>query len=238
MENYILYRYKEWLKTREGSFLKQLTKIPVGAIVLLSFLLVTLIAMLVVVLVSKGEGDYMILSYILMGAEVTLGIIITIYSEKILISHSKKNFVEYKTKCNELGEFLIEHGLTIDFVPRLIESYNDRISEIEEMIKHKHEAVNKFMEMLLIPISAIILGAMLDKDISVSDTLELGILGMFIVFLIYGVIVFTMFLYDVVMRMPEDKYRQIAADLQSFLDFKECEKPSEQISSKDLIQQT
>lgn len=238
MENYILYLYKEWLKTREGGFLKQLTKLPVGAIVLLSLLLVTLIAMLVVVLVPKGEGDYMILSYVLMGAEVALGIIITIYSEKFLISHSKKNFVKYKTRCNELGGFLIGNGLTIDFIPRLIENFNDRISEIEETIKHKHEAVNKFMEMLLIPISAIILGAMLDKDISVSDTLEFGLLGLLIVFLIYGVIVFATFLYDVVMRMPEDKYRQIAADLQSFLDFKKCEKPSEQISSKDLIQQT
>ncbi len=235
MENYILYRYKEWLKTREGNLLKQLSSLTVGAIILLTSLFVTLLAILVVaVLLPTGETIYTNLSFILMGIEVILITITSIYSEKIQIAHSKKNFKNYKVKCNELGDFLIENGLTSDFVPMLIERLNTKISEIEQMIKHKHEAVNKFMEMLLIPISAIILGAMLDKETSILETFGIGISGLLIVFLIYGIIILTLFLYDIVMRIPEEKYKQFISDLQGFLDFEECEKNYKKVLLEDV----
>ena len=50
MENYIFYRYKEWLKARDGNLLKQVSKLTIGAIILLSLLFVVLITMFVFIL--------------------------------------------------------------------------------------------------------------------------------------------------------------------------------------------
>lgn len=229
MENYIFYRYKEWLKARDGSLLKQVSKLTIGAIILLSLLFVVLITMFVFILLSKVKSEYINIAYILMGVEGIIIIITSIYSERIQVIHSKKNFINYKAKCKEMEDFLTENSLPIEFVPFLIERFNDRISKIEEMIKHKHEVVNKFMEMLLIPVSALILGAMLDKEMPVTETLELGLLGFLIVFLIYAVIIFMLFLYDTIMRFPENKYKQFISDWQDFLDFKEYERIGKQV---------
>lgn len=209
--------------------LKQVSKLTIGTIILLSFLFVVLITMFVFILLSKVKSEYINIAYILMGVEGIIIIITSIYSERIQIIHSKKNFINYKAKCKEMEDFLKENSLSVEFVPFLIERLNDRISKIEEMIKHKHEVVNKFMEMLLIPVSALILGAMLDKEMPVTETLELGLLGFLMVFLMYAVIIFMLFLYDTIMRFPENKYKQFISDWQDFLDFKEYERIGKQV---------
>ena len=64
MENYIFYRYKEWLKARDGSLLKQVSKLTIGAIILLSLLFVVLITMFVFILLSKVKSEYINIAYI------------------------------------------------------------------------------------------------------------------------------------------------------------------------------
>lgn len=235
MENYIFYCYKKWLKKTEDSILKQISKLPVGATILLSFLILSLIAIIVFVIMSEFDQKWINWAYVSIGVESVVIIITSIYSEKNQITYSKKNFEKYKERCGKLEGFLTHNGITKKFIPTLIERYNAKISEIEEMIRRKHEAVNKFMEMLLLPISALILGAMLDKDTSVSETLVLGGYGMIIVFLIYGLIVFMLLLYDAIMRIPENKYKQFVADLQSFLDIEKCREACEEALSGDNV---
>ena len=187
------------------------------------------------VIMAKFERSYINLAYVFISIESVIVIITSIYSEKMQITHSKKNFEQYKDKCKALKVFLMENGITNNFVPTLIERYNAKISEIEEMIRRKHEAVNKFMEMLLIPISALILGAMLDKDTSVSETFVLGSYCMIIVSFIYVLIVFMLFLYDAIMRIPENKHKQFVADLQSFLDIEKCSEACEEVISENNV---
>lgn len=222
MENYIFYCYKEWLEAKEGNLFKQLSRLTVCAVILLVLLFATLIALLVVFSLSISGITYTYLAYILMGVEVVLGIIISIYSEKFQIAHSRKNLKNYEDECNDLENLLSENYISLNFISTLIERYEGKIRRIEERIDHKHNSINKFMEMLLIPTSAIIIGAMLDKEDTAAETLSLGISGLLIVFFIYGAIIFALYLYDIVMRIPEGKYKQFVTDLQSIIDFKEC----------------
>lgn len=235
MENYIFYCYKKWLKETEDSILKQISKLPVGATILLSFLILSLIAIIVFVIMSEFDQKWINWAYVSIGFESVVIIITSIYSEKNQITYSKKNFENYKNRCSKLEEFLSQYGITNNFIPTLIERYNAKISEIEELIKRRHEVVNKFMEMLLIPISALILGAMLDKDTSIPETLLLGGRGLIIISLVYGIIVFMLFLYDAIMRIPENKYKQFVADLQSFLDIEKCSEACEEVLSEDNV---
>ncbi len=223
MENYIYYCYKKWLKENEGSLRIQISKLDVVAIILLFSLLATLIGLFVILSFAIAGCNYQIWAYILMALEFILTIGLSIYCEKKQVSHSQKNLSNYISDCNNLKKFLSQNQITIKVIPKLVERYNSIICDIEEKIDRKHNSINKFMEIMLIPGSVLILGAMLDKEITVSETLGIGISGLLILFFIYGVILFGLFLYDVIMRIPENTYKQLVSDLQSILDFEECE---------------
>lgn len=228
MENFLLYCYKEWLKEKDGNIFKQISKLTVGAIILLSLLLVTLIAFFVILGRSlegkNNSGATLILSVVY----VILCITTSIYCEKYQVKHSKQGLENYKKDCNDMmKKVLSKYGFTGSFIPTLIDRFNAMINRIDEKIKTKHEHFNKFFEMLLIPISVIILGALLDKGTDSTDTLGLGLSGLLIILMIYAVAFFILFVYDFVMRLPQGKYKEFVTDLQSILDFKECKDASE-----------
>lgn len=223
MENYIYYCYKNWLKKKEGSLIKQISKLKVGAIILLSLLLATLIGLFVILSLAIGGVMCQKWAFIFMALETVLIIILSIYCEKTQVSNSNKNLLNYKEDCNNLKAYLLQNNISIKIIPRLIERYNAKINTIEEKIEHKHNFVIKFVELLLIPVSALILGAMLDKKITISDTLSIGITGLICLCFIYGLIIFALYLNDVVMRYPESTYKQLVSDLQSIVDFEECQ---------------
>lgn len=226
MENYIFYCYKKWRKKREGSIYKQISGLTIGAIVLLVLLLSGLIGFFVllgysIAGVEKVDSTFIL---ILSVAYTALCIIVSIYSENYQVKHSKKSLKNYKKYCNNMKKkVLINRGIPEEFIPTLIERFNVLINGIDEKIKSKHEHFNKFFEMLLIPISIIVLGALLEKGINATETLGLGLSGTLIILIIYAIAFFVLYLYDFVMRFPQNKYREFVTDLQSILDFKKCE---------------
>lgn len=241
MEHYILYCYKEWLKEKDGSIFKQISKLPVMAIILLALLLVVLIIFFVILgrsIAGEGENDTTA-TLILSVVYVALCIITSIYYEKYQVKHSKQSLENYKEYCNDMMKIvLMKYGFSETFIPTLIERFNTMINEIDEKIKTKHEHFNKFFEMLLIPISVIVLGALLDKEGNAAVTLGLGLSGILVILIIYAVAIFVLFVYDFVMRLPQGKYKEFVTDLQSILDFKECKNVSDSDGNIDTSPST
>ena len=224
MENRMLYCYKEWLEKRYGNTFKRIFKLPVAAIILLALLLFGLMGFLFLLMCSVAGEKYSTETLVLSGVYIVLCIITSIYCEKYQVKHSKQSMKNYKKYCEDMmKDVLGQYGFSENFIPTLIERFNTMINEIDEKIKTKHEHFNKFFEMLLIPISAIILGALLDKSDNTNETLGLGLSGIIVILLIYAVAVFVLFLYDFVIRFPQGKYKEFVTDLQSILDFKGCE---------------
>lgn len=239
MENYIFYCYKEWLQQREGNILKQISKLTVWAIILLVLLLGILIVFFVILSRSIAGKDDSIATLILSVIYVILCIITSIYYEKYQVKHSKQGLENYKEYCNDMMEkVLVKYGFSENFIPTLIERFNTMINEIDEKIKTKHEHFNKFFEMLLIPISIIVLGALLDKEGNAAETLGLGLSGILVILIIYAVAIFVLFVYDFVMRLPQGKYKEFVTDLQSILDFKECKNVSDSDGNVDTSPST
>lgn len=225
MENLIFYCYKGWLKQREGGVIKQVSRLTAFAIVLLCFLLGSLIAFFVLLGRSIAGNDDPLAILILSAWYVMLCTITSIYCEKYQVNNSKQSIEDYKKYCNEMmNEVFNINGFSEDFIPILIERFSKRSDEIDEKVKLKHDHLNKFMEMLLIPTSALILGALLDKGTSAKETLGFGLSGIMIILLVYAVSFFVLFLYDFLVRLPQEKYKEFVIDLQSVLDFKVCKK--------------
>ncbi len=239
MENLILYCYKEWLKERDGNIFKQISKLTVWAIILLALLLGTLIAFFVILGRSVAGKNDSIATLILSVVYVILCIITSIYYEKYQVKHSKQGLENYKEYCNDMmKKVLSKYGFTENFIPTLIDRFKAMINVIDEKIKTKHEHFNKFLEMLFIPISVIILGALLDKGVDAAETLGLGLSGILVILIIYAVAIFVLFVYDFFMRLPQGKYREFVTDLQSILDFKECENASDSDGNVDISSST
>lgn len=241
MEKYILILYKAWIKEKNGNIIKQISRLTILEIILLSLLFVSLICLLVIFVVSFTDKNVMQAAYIPMIADIVLSIVISIYTEKRQINHSKSDFTNYREHCENLEKELLNNDIISSFIPTLINKLNAINNDIEEKIRKKREYANKFMEMLLLPISAAILGALMDKSKSIEEVLQLGLYGLLITLLIYGAIIFVLFLYNSVMRMPQGIYKQFVTDLQSILDFNECKskiKSSNEIDSLSLTDTT
>lgn len=224
MENYILYCYKEWLEDEEGDLFKQIFKIPVMARILFALLLAGLISLIVILgfTIAKKASPTLILFFGI--AYIILCIVISIYAERNQIKHSKHFFLNYKKHCYDMMEAVLKkNDISESFIPTLIDRYNAMINRIDEKIKLKREYINKFLEILLVPSSALILGALLEKGTNATETLGMGVSGTFIILMIYASAFFFLFLYDFVTRLPQGKYREFVTDLQSVLDIKKCE---------------
>ncbi len=235
MENYILNLYKKWLKEKNGNLFKQISRLTTTAIILLSLLFASLISLLIIFVLSFTDKNVMNAAYIPMIADVILSIIISIYMEKHHIDYSKCDLSNYRKHCDDLEKELTDNDIAIQLIPKLIEKFNNQNNEIEERIRQKREYVNKFMEMLLIPIAAAILGALMNKSNSLDEILHLGIYGLLIILLTYGAIIFVLFLYNTVMRIPESMHKRLIMDLQGILDFYECKNEMESSDSVDNL---
>lgn len=239
MENRILYCYKEWLNERDGSISKQILKLTAVAIVLLFFLLAGLIGFFVLLAFSVAGKNNSTATLVLSFAYAVLCIITFIYSEKYQVKHSKQGMEKYKEYCDDMMKNVLgQYGFSENFIPTLINRFNTMINNIDEKIKIKHDHFNKFMEMLLIPISIIFLGALLDKGDNTNETLGIGLSGVIVILLIYAFSVFVLFVYDFVMRLPQSKYKEFVTDLQSILDFKECKNASDPNGNVDTSPST
>ncbi len=161
---------------------------------------------------------------VLAGVYVILCVAVSIYTERHQIKNSEDDLESYRSYCNKLKNYLInDRKISLNIFSELIARLNTMNDKLEEKIDRKHERFSKFMEMLLIPISAVILGALLDKEINVNEVLNFGLSGLLIILFTYGLILFVSFLYDFVMRAPQGRYKRFATDLQSILDFELCE---------------
>ncbi len=228
MENNLLYCYKDWLEKEEGTIFKMIFRIPIKILVLLISLIVVLVAFIVIGFLGNKDNNLSIVETLLAGIYIALCIAVSICTERHQIKNSKNDWESYKSYCVKLKTYLTqERKISLSLFPDLIARLKSINDNIDEKIRHTNEQFNKFMDMLLIPISAVILGALIDKDMSVTETLELGLSGAFIIFGIYGVIIFVLFVINSATRAPQSRYRRFAADLQSILDFEACDSDTE-----------
>lgn len=137
MEKYILILYKAWIKEKNGNIIKQISRLTILEIILLSLLFVSLICLLVIFVVSFTDKNVMQAAYIPMIADIVLSIVISIYTEKRQINHSKSDFTNYREHCENLEKELLNNDIISSFIPTLINKLNAINNDIEEKIRKK-----------------------------------------------------------------------------------------------------
>lgn len=230
MEQDLFYCYQEWVKNRDGSIKKQLSEVPKFGIFLLSLLLLLLGVFIWVSLQPvKETGEPNIAALFVGVGYVLICILVSLYTEWHNIKNSKQDMKKHKQYYTDMEKSIFKNFKHVhELILQLIEKYNASINSIEERIKLKHKALNRIFEVMIIPLSAAILGALPNLNSSTQEALEFSIVLILVIVLIYEIGFFCLFVYEMIMRYNQDKYKRFVFDLKSILDYKKYVKEQDE----------
>lgn len=224
MENYIFNCYQKWLKDEKGNIFQQFLKCNRVVKILIILLFIPLIVMMVscVFLFNTKSELWTIILAIATLAELGASILAYVYTNRYDIDNSSNDLEFHRKRCGELNKFLAECHVSHSLVIKIVDRYKAVIDDIETKMKSNYERINKVMQIVLIPLSAAILGELI-KEQDADSVLNYGVLCLFIIGIIYGILFLPIFLYNNVLSDIQSKYRCFVNDLQSVLDFEECD---------------
>lgn len=225
MENYILNCYLKWLKQRNGTIFKQLSKLTMTANVLIILLFSMLFILFVLTILAFYKCVDPNVIYTPMILEIITGIVSYIYTSRYEIDQSYSNLQHYKKYCDELYEMLSHnHISSYSFICEVINRLERKIEILNKKIESIHGRVNKLMEMLIIPLSLSIIGTFLDNQ----DDKQSIVMYVFTILVgvgfIYIILAGSVYLIsNLTIKKQQEKYMQLANDLQSIVDFRKTE---------------
>lgn len=227
MDNYILNCYMKWLKDRNGSIKKQLSRLTVTAIVLIILLC---LIMIVGIVFCCLQSELIIIPAI---AEVIVGIISYVYTDRFEIKYSSSKFKTYKEHCSSLKKMLATEGIiNDDFISEIINRFTKKIDSIEAKAEKNYENLNRFMQVLVIPLAAAVLGTGLKLGTDMQVTILYGAIIIVAILISYAAAFTAVTMYNVIIKSRQNKYRQLVEDLQSILDLEVCDHSDK---AKDLL---
>lgn len=226
METFIFNCYKKWLKDRNGSFFKRLSGLTILAKILLLFLEISLVGFLVIawlVYDKKIDVKWLFAPAII---ELLSCAAMYIYTSQYEISNSYNDFDNYKSYCMDLNFMLSTYHISHEIIIEIIDRYQKTIESMNKNMAQNYERINKVMQMLLIPISSAILGALLKLDIKEESILGYGITFFLIIAFVYGLACFVAFICNEITKSKQDTYKLFVNDLQSIIDLEKSNRAS------------
>lgn len=235
METFIFNCYKKWLKERNGSFFKRLFGLTILAKILLLLLLISLIGFFVVAwLVSdeKIDGKWLFAPTVM---ELLSCAAMYIYNNLYEVSNSYKEFDKYKSYCMDLSFMLSTYHISNEIIIEIIERYKKTIDNMNNNMMQNYERINKVMQMLLLPISLAILGALFKLDMKEESILGYGVTFFLIIAFVYGVACFVAFICNEITKSKQDTYKLFVNDLQSIIDLEKCNSASDSVVTVETV---
>lgn len=235
METFIFNCYKKWLKDRNGSFFKRLSGLTILAKMLLLLLLISLIGFFVVAwLVSnkKIDGKWLFAPTVM---ELLSCAAMYIYTSLYEVSNSYNDFDKYKSYCMDLSFMLSTYHISNEIIIEIIDRYQKTIDNMNKNIAQNYERINKVMQMLLLPISLAILGALLKLDMKEESILGYGVTFFLIIAFVYGVACFVAFICNEITKSKQDTYKLFVNDLQSIIDLEKCNSASDSVVTVEAV---
>ena len=102
METYIFNCYSKWIKDREGSIIKQMSRLTIFARILIVSLVVALVGIIVTYILMYNMVIDQIYLLIFLGVEGLIAFITYIYTSRYEVAHSYTSLSQYKGYCKKL----------------------------------------------------------------------------------------------------------------------------------------
>lgn len=216
MEEYIFNCYLKYQKENNPSIMKRLMKFPVDVIILLLLGIVFITIGIVSFLLQK-----IVWSFMLIVSSVVIAYIFNWRFELYQIKNSEKIAAKHKDYCAELENWLSTFSISsTEGLAVLYERINNKITKSETAKKNAFDKIEKWAQILAIPIGVCIISELIKNEIDVSLIIGKCVTVVAIgAFIIYG-----FFIIETLKWMPIKRktaqMQYFADDLRSILDYR------------------
>lgn len=215
MEWILYYSYLKFRKDNMESIPRRLARLPALVIVLFCLLCISMIAGLIVSLIATNK----IFAWIPIGIEFLCCIIIYFYTENYQMRMSDVKLGDYQVYCGEVYKWLESCSFSskeeIQEIRNRLQSY---IVKTEADRKYKKESVDKWLQVLVIPVILAVLSVLINQQAGFEYALSYAFSIIFVFLLIYGAIWGVRRVKYFFSERKLDQIQYFADDLQGVLD--------------------
>ncbi len=213
MEILILYKYLEYRKEKTNGIWMNLNKLPPSIFVLFFIAMSCAITSLIMYFTIKIS----LYSYIPLVIELISTVLMGYKVEKVNIHAHNDKFNEYLKYCDGFYKKLSENSIkTKEQILEILNRINNRINKTQCIRNKWVEMINKWMQILFIPVILILLKAYIDSKIST----EYASVFIFLTLIVYATLLafINIINFDVIIKQKQMQY--FAEDLQGVIDVK------------------
>lgn len=228
MESILFDSYRKYQKEQKDNFIKAIFKLPLLAQIFLAIIVLCLIYSVLVVFVPWLRVAY---GYCL-AVEVLTCVALYFYTENFQIKTSDSRLFVYQEYCEKTKQWLASVGVNVtpENITEIMKRTNKRIALLEKKRKERRDRIDRWIQILIIPILLAIFSAVIKEQTDLSllfvyaVTMIVTIASIGLAFLnIYNII-------DFFQKRKLEQMKSFAEDLQGILD---CQFECKLIGLKD-----
>lgn len=215
MDEIVFYSYLEFQKNYRIPIWKRICKIPVSAFIVICIALLSIICSITFSLIPSTKGY----AWIALICEVVTSLVLYVYTEQYQIKNSASSLNEYRNYCTELAKWLELQSITTkDDLKILQQRLSERIERNSNEHKEQRARIDKWMQVLAIPIVLSIISGIIASRTDLSEIFQ----TVFIIVFVFSMIYCMISIFNNVRWFPtKKKYAQMQRfidDLQAILD--------------------
>lgn len=228
METILFDSYRKYQKEQKDKFIKAIFKLPLWAQIFLAIIVICLVYSVLVVFVPCLRVAY---GYCL-AVEVLTCVALYFYTENFQIKTSDSRLFVYQEYCEKIKHWLDSVGVNVtpESITEIMTRTNKHIDLLEKKRKERRDRIDRWIQILIIPILLAIFSAVIKEQTDLSLLLVYAV-TMIVVIASIGLAFLNVYnTIDFFQKRKLEQMKSFAEDLQGILD---CQFESKLICSKD-----
>ena len=219
MLEYLFDIYQKWLITNDKSTFYKFRELPCTTKIVLALFVLLLIIAIFLLMLYQYLGVLSIISALLV--EILSCILLNSHHKSFIRKQSETQFanrIDYYIKLKTyLLDCLKEINQTEAYFPVLKNDIEHKISDFDRNYDRKFESLNNLFSALLVPIAVALVVGISEKELQISEIVNLAITIALIIFALYFLVWLTITVIKQLSKLEIDKYRRFADDINSLI---------------------
>lgn len=216
MESILFDSYRKYQKEHKDNFIKAIFKLPIWAQIFLVIIVLCLAYSVLVVFVPCLRVAY---GYCL-AVEVLTCVALYFYTENYQIKTSDSRLFVYQEYCEKIKQWLVSVGVNVtpENIKEIMKRTNKRIALLEKKRKERRDRIDKWIQILIIPILLAIFSAVIKEQTDLSLLLVYAV-SMIVAIASIGLAFLNIYnIIDFFQKRKLEQMKSFAEDLQGVLD--------------------
>ncbi len=216
LETILFENYQKYQKEHRDNLFRALFKLPLIAIIMLITLMISTVLGITSTFVKEIS---FIFPYTIL-VEAVLCVVIYFYTDHFRIENSVRRLTKYANYCGEIAKWLKSTGFVFNQanVEQLIKRLSAKLDKIENERLRRKEAIEKWIQILIIPVLLAVFSQSIQKQENVAVLLYFAVVVLTFVGLIGISILSINSIIEFFRKRKIEQLRGFVDDLQGILD--------------------